>query len=46
VEDDYQCLKTGGRFEQHQLQMVKCFFHLLGVISLVAVRLLQLRDVA
>jgi len=46
VEDYHQCLKTGCRLEQRQLQTVERFFRLLGLLSPVAVRLLQLRDVA
>jgi hypothetical protein len=46
VEEYHQCLKTGSRLEQRQLQTVERFFRLLGVLSPVAVRLLQLRDVA
>jgi Transposase DNA-binding/Transposase DDE domain len=46
VEDYHQCLKTGCRLEQRQLQTVERFFRLLGLLSPVAIRLLQLRDVA
>jgi hypothetical protein len=46
VEDYHQCLKTGCRIEQRQLQTVERFFRLLGLLSPVAVRLVQLRDAA
>ena len=46
VEDYHQCLKTGCRLEQRQLQSVERFFRLLGLFSPIAVRLLQLRDLA
>lgn len=46
VEDYHQCLKTGCRLEQRQLQTVERFFRLLGLLSPVAVRLVQLRDLA
>ncbi len=46
VEDYHQCLKTGCRVEQRQLQSAERFFRLLGLLSPVAVCLLQLRDLA
>ncbi|PZW18068.1 transposase-like DNA-binding protein [Thermosporothrix hazakensis] len=46
VEDSHQCLKTGCRLQQRQLQTGKRFFRLLGLLSPVAVRLLQQRDLA
>jgi len=46
VEDSHQCLKTGCRLEHRQLQTGKRFFRLLGLLSPVAVHLLQQRDLA
>lgn len=46
VEDYHQCLKTGCGIEQRQLQSGPCLFRLLGLLSPVALRLLQLREVA
>ncbi len=46
VEDYHQCLKTGCRIEHRQLQSAERFFRLLGLLSPVAIRLLQLRDLA
>jgi transposase-like protein/DDE family transposase len=46
VEDYHQSLKTGCRLEQRQVQSVDRFTRLLGFLSPLAVRLLQLRDVA
>lgn len=46
VEDYHQCLKTGCRIEARQLHSVERWMRLLGLLSPVAVRLLQLRDLA
>jgi len=46
VEDYHQCLKTGCRIEERQLQSADRLMRLLGLLSPVAVRLLQLRDLA
>lgn len=46
VEDDHQCLKTGCRIEARQVQSADRLIRLLGLLSPVAVRLLQLRDLA
>jgi hypothetical protein len=46
VEDYHQCLKTGCGIEQRQLQTGPGLFRLLGLLSPVALRLLQLREVA
>src|SRR6266481_2572396 len=46
VEDDHQCLKSGCRIEQRQLQTVDGLMRLLGLLSPLAVRLLQVRACA
>lgn len=46
VEDYHQCLKTGCRLEERQLQSAARLIRLLGLLSPLAVRLLQLRDLA
>lgn len=46
VEDYHQCLKTGCRMEARQVQQTDRFIRLLGLLSPVAVRLLQLRDLS
>lgn len=46
VEDYHQCLKTGCRLEERQVQSADRFLRLLGVLSPLAVRLLQLRDLS
>jgi hypothetical protein len=46
VEDYHQCLKTGCGIEECQLQTGPGLFRLLGLLAPVAVRLLQLREVA
>lgn len=46
VEDYHQCLKTGCRLEDRQLQSVDRLIRLLGLLSPLAVRLLQLRDLS
>jgi Transposase Tn5 dimerisation domain len=46
VEDYHQCLKTGCRLEDRQLQSADRLIRLLGLLSPLAVRLLQLRDLA
>lgn len=43
VEDYHQCLKTGCRIEERQVQRADRLKRLLGLLSPVAVRLLQLR---
>jgi Transposase DNA-binding/Transposase Tn5 dimerisation domain len=43
VEDYHQCLKTGCRIEERQVQSLDRLKRLLGLLSPVAVRLLQLR---
>lgn len=44
VEDYHQCLKTGCSLEKRQLHEGKDLFRLLGFLSPIAVRLLQLRE--
>jgi hypothetical protein len=44
VEDYHQCLKTGCRLEERQVQSADRLIRLLGLLSPLAVRLLQLRD--
>lgn len=44
VEDYHQCLKTGCRLEKRQVQSAESLMRLLGLLSPLAVRLLQLRD--
>ena len=46
VEDYHQCLKSGCRIEQRQLQSVDGLMRLLGLLSPLAVRLLQVRACA
>src|SRR2546422_8562041 len=46
VEDYHQCLKSGCRLEQRQLQTVDGLIRLLGLLSPLAVRLLQIRGFA
>ncbi len=44
VEDYHQCLKSGCRIEERQLQSVEGLIRLLGLLSPLAVRLLQVRE--
>jgi hypothetical protein len=44
VEDYHQCLKTGCRLEERQVQSAERLIRLLGLLSKLPVRLLQLRD--
>ena len=46
VEDYHQCLKSGCRIEERQLQTVDGLIRLLGLLSPLAVRLLQVRACA
>jgi hypothetical protein len=46
VEDYHQCLKTGCSLEQRHLQTYDGLVRLLGFLALIAVRLLQLRQLA
>ena len=46
VEDYHQCLKSGCRIEQRQLQSVDGLIRLLGLLSPLAVRLVQVRACA
>jgi hypothetical protein len=46
VEDYHQCLKSGCRIEERQLQSVDGLIRLLGLLSPLAVRLLQIRGYA
>ena len=46
VEDDHQCLKNGCRIEERQVQTVDGLIRLLGLLSPLAVRLLQIRAAA
>lgn len=46
VEDYHQCLKSGCRIEHRQLQSVEGLMRLLGLLSPLAVRLLQVRALA
>ena len=46
VEDYHQCLKTGCRIEARQVQSADRLIRLLGLLSPVAVRLVQLRDLS
>ena len=46
VEDYHQCLKSGCHIEQRQLQTVDGLMCLLGLLSPLAVRLLQIRALA
>ena len=45
IEEYHKCLKTGFRLEKTQLQTLKAIESLLGLISVAAVKLLQLRDI-
>src|SRR5256714_3530536 len=45
-EDYHQCLKSGCRIEHRQLQTVDGLMRLLGLLSAMAVRLLQVRALA
>jgi len=44
VEDYHQCLKTGCHLETRQLKTKDRLWRLLGILGVVAVRLLQLRE--
>ena len=46
MEDYHQCLKTGCRLEERQVQSAERLIRLLGLLSPLAVRLLQLRNLA
>lgn len=46
VEEYQQCLKTGCRLEERQVQSAERMMRLLGLLSPLAVRLLQLRDLS
>ena len=46
VEDYHQCLKSGCRIEERQLHSVEGLIRLLGLLSPLAVRLLQVRAFA
>jgi hypothetical protein len=46
VEDYHQCLKSGCRIEERQVQSVDGLIRLLGLLSPLAVRLLQIRAAA
>jgi Transposase DNA-binding/Transposase Tn5 dimerisation domain len=46
VEEYHQCLKTGCRIEERQVQSVERLIRLLGLLSPLAVRLLQVRDLS
>jgi hypothetical protein len=46
IEDYHQCLKSGCRIEERQLQQVDGLIRLLGLVSPLAVRLLQVRELA
>jgi hypothetical protein len=46
VEDYHQCLKSGCRIEERQLQSGDGLMRLLGLVSPLAVRLLQVRALA
>lgn len=46
AEDYHQCLKSGCQLEQRQLQSYAALVRLLGFLALIAVRLLQLREIA
>jgi Transposase DNA-binding/Transposase DDE domain len=46
VEDYHQCLKSGCRIEERQLQTVDGLMRLLGLLSPLAVRLMQVRTLA
>lgn len=44
MQEYHQCLKTGCRIEERQVQSADRLMRLLGLLSPVAVRLLHLRD--
>jgi hypothetical protein len=46
VEDYHHCLKTGCRIEERQVQSAERLIRLLGLVSPLAVRLLQVRDLS
>jgi len=46
IEDYHQCLKTGCRLQERQLHTADRFERLLGIVGVVALSLLQLRDAA
>lgn len=46
VEEYHQCLKTGCRIEERHVHTAERLMRLLGLLSPIAVRLLQLRDLA
>ncbi|EFH80062.1 IS4 family transposase [Ktedonobacter racemifer] len=46
VEDYHHCLKTGCRIEERQVQSAERLIRLLGMLSPLAVRLLQVRDLS
>ncbi|GHO51237.1 IS4 family transposase [Ktedonospora formicarum] len=46
VEDSHQCLKTGCRIEERQVQSAERLMRVLGLLSPMAVRLLQLRSLS
>lgn len=46
VEEYHQCLKTGCRLEERQVQSADRLIRLLGLLSPLAVRLLQVRDLS
>jgi Transposase DNA-binding/Transposase DDE domain len=46
VEDYHHCLKTGCRIEERQVQSADRLIRLLGLLSPLAVRLLQVRDLS
>lgn len=46
VEEYHHCLKTGGRLEERSLHTAERLIRLLGLRSPIAIRLLQLRDLA
>lgn len=45
-EEYHQCLKTGCRIEERHVQTAERLIRLLGLLSPIAVRLVQLRDLA
>jgi hypothetical protein len=46
IEEYHKCLKTGCRLEARQLESGAALMRLLGFLAIVAVRLLQMREVA
>lgn len=46
VEEYHQCLKTGCRIQERQVQSADRLIRLLGLLSPLAVRLLQVRDLS